>query len=309
MTDYKTVPFELLELKESRDAWSFSGYASTFGNIDLGGDVVLPGAFAESLKVRPKPRLLWTHEQTEPIGVPLSLKEDERGLRGEWKISKTTRGHDAYVLLKDGAIDSMSIGYVPVDSEFTNDGVRKLKSIDLLEVSLVAMPMNEEALVTSVKAAAEAKAEWTSAYINDLPDSAFAVIESGGKKDDDGKTTPRSLRHFPHHNSSGALDLPHLRNALSRAPQSSFGDRAMPHLRKHASAEGVGGKDRLLILAEVSADAAIAAAVEALERALPEMPTPADEAEAKHIEPTITQLRLRIAHKRAARRGVETLAG
>lgn len=90
---------------------------------------------------------------------------------------------------------------------------------------------------------AENKAEWTTAYINDLPDSAFAYIESGGEKDGEGKTTPRSKRHFPHHNAEGGVDLPHLRNALARAPQSSFGDRALPHLKRHASSAGVGKED------------------------------------------------------------------
>jgi hypothetical protein len=67
--------------------------------------------------------------------------------------------------------------------------------------------------------------------INDLPDSAFAHIEPGGTKDQSGKTTPRSKRHFPIH------DEAHVRNALSRAPQSPFGKAAMPKImaaaRKH----------------------------------------------------------------------------
>jgi hypothetical protein len=66
------------------------------------------------------------------------------------------------------------------------------------------------------------RAVWTTAYINDLPDSAFLYIESGGEKDSDGKTTPRSLRHFPYKDTNGAIDLPHLRNALARIPQSSL---------------------------------------------------------------------------------------
>jgi hypothetical protein len=73
-----------------------------------------------------------------------------------------------------------------------------------------------------------AKADMSGKAINDLPDSAFAYIESGGKKDADGKTTPRSLRHFPIH------DAAHVRNALSRAPQSPFGDKAMPKIRAAA---------------------------------------------------------------------------
>jgi len=65
-------------------------------------------------------------------------------------------------------------------------------------------------------------AVWTTKYINDLPDSAFLYIESGGKKDEEGKTVPRNLRHFPYKNVSGKIDLPHLRNAIARIPQSNL---------------------------------------------------------------------------------------
>ncbi len=66
------------------------------------------------------------------------------------------------------------------------------------------------------------KAVWTTAYMNDLPDSAFLYVESGGEKDEDGKTKPRSLRHFPYKDADGKVDLPHLRNALARIPQSNL---------------------------------------------------------------------------------------
>jgi len=80
------------------------------------------------------------------------------------------------------------------------------------------------------------EAEWDAAYINDLPDSAFAVIASGGQKDDEGKTTPRSLRHLPHHKADGSLDLPHLRNALARMNQIEGASQAeaKKHLCAHA---------------------------------------------------------------------------
>lgn len=71
-------------------------------------------------------------------------------------------------------------------------------------------------------AAGNLKAVWSASYVNDLPDSAFLYIESGGDHDTDGKTTPRSLRHFPYKDASGAVDLPHLRNALARIPQSDL---------------------------------------------------------------------------------------
>src|SRR3974390_2048359 len=70
----------------------------------------------------------------------------------------------------------------------------------------------------------ETRAEITNAAINDLPDSAFAYIEPGGAKDAQGKTIPRSKRHFPVH------DEAHARNALARAPQSPFGKQAMPKI-------------------------------------------------------------------------------
>lgn len=66
------------------------------------------------------------------------------------------------------------------------------------------------------------KSAWSAADMNDLPDSAFLHIEPGGSKDSGGKTTPRSLRHFPVRSADGKLDLPHLRNALGRIPQSSL---------------------------------------------------------------------------------------
>ena len=65
-------------------------------------------------------------------------------------------------------------------------------------------------------------AEWSGAYINDLPDSAFLYIAPGGEVDDDGKTKPRSLRYFPYRDSKGAIDLPHLRNAIAQAPKANL---------------------------------------------------------------------------------------
>jgi hypothetical protein len=83
------------------------------------------------------------------------------------------------------------------------------------------------------RAAPVEKAEMSTADIDDLPDDAFAYVEPGGEKDDEGKTTPRSLRHFP------INDEAHVRNALARAPQSPFGDKAMPKIRAEAKKLGI----------------------------------------------------------------------
>lgn len=77
------------------------------------------------------------------------------------------------------------------------------------------------------------RAEMTAGSVSDLPDSDFAYIEPGGTKDGSGRTVPRSLRHFPVH------DAAHVRNALSRAPQSPFGDKAMPKIKAAAQKFGV----------------------------------------------------------------------
>lgn len=90
-----------------------------------------------------------------------------------------------------------------------------LENISVLELSAVARPANRKRKLFQ-------KAQWSTAFINDLPDSSFLHIAPGGEKDDEGKTTPRSLRYFPVRDGDGKVDLPHLRNALSRIPQAKL---------------------------------------------------------------------------------------
>lgn len=77
-------------------------------------------------------------------------------------------------------------------------------------------------------------AVWTTSYINNLADSAFLYIEDGGSKDGEGKTKPRSLRHFPYRDAAGKIDLPHLRNALARIPQSNLPQEVKDRVTKKA---------------------------------------------------------------------------
>lgn len=78
------------------------------------------------------------------------------------------------------------------------------------------------------------KAVWSTAYVNDLPDSAFLYVEPGGKKDGEGKTVPRTLRHFPYKDASGKIDLPHLRNAIARIPQAAISEGERERLQSKA---------------------------------------------------------------------------
>lgn len=91
------------------------------------------------------------------------------------------------------------------------------------------------------------KAVWTTAYMNNLPDSSFLFVESGGKKDGEGKTVPRGKRHFPYKDANGKVDLPHLRNAIARIPQSNAPglnkDALQARARKLLSSNGGGGSE------------------------------------------------------------------
>ena len=153
--EYKRVPFEVKATgSDSADGWEIAGLASTFwGEPDAYGDVVAPGAFAASIAERPT-KLLYEH--TEPIGKQLELRETDDGLYGRWSVVPTRAGTDAHLLAVAGVLDSLSIGYIPLEWETRPDGVRVLQKIDLFEVSAVAIPANEHAVITAVKAATPA---------------------------------------------------------------------------------------------------------------------------------------------------------
>lgn len=151
---YKSIPFEVKEIVPVADGgWEIAGYASTFGGEpDAYGDVIVKGAFAESIAKRPTKFL---YEHGEPIGKQLEIREDDKGLFGRWAIVDTQAGTDAYKLAKAGVLDSLSIGYVTLEADYDKDGVRLLKRVDLFEVSAVAIPANRNAVITAVKSFAD----------------------------------------------------------------------------------------------------------------------------------------------------------
>ena len=157
MSGYETkavtygTPLRIGELKDADDGWEVAGYASTWAR-DLGNDVVHPGAFKASLGSGQRVRFLYAHDASQVLGRPLELKEDGTGLLGRFKISKTRLGHDVHTLLQDGSLDSFSIGFLAKDFDYDEKaGVRNLKQVDLLEISVVALPMNPQATVSGVK--------------------------------------------------------------------------------------------------------------------------------------------------------------
>ena len=152
----KTLDFQC-ELKASGDTGTFEGYGSIFNITDRGGDIVVPGAFTETLAAQKAagrlPAMLWQHRQAEPIGVYTSMEEDAVGLKVKGQLAlKTARGAEAYELMKMGALSGMSIGYRSRDDSYDRvTGVRSLKKVDLVELSLVTFPMNDASRVSAVK--------------------------------------------------------------------------------------------------------------------------------------------------------------
>lgn len=164
-SEIKKIVFES-EVK-SEDNGIFTGYGSIFGNEDQGNDIVQKGAFTKSLQDRPasKVKMLFQHKTDEPIGVFEEIYEDQKGLYVKGKLALgTQKGRETYELLKIGALDGMSIGFKadPQKQGYNENkrGIRTLKEVDLMEISLVTFPMNEDAVVETVKGNGKSIREW-----------------------------------------------------------------------------------------------------------------------------------------------------
>ncbi len=129
-----------------------SGYASLFGTVDQGGDVVEPGAYGVSLKAVASAgrsiKMLWQHDPALPIGVWDEVREDSKGLFVKGRIlDSVEKGREAAALIAAGAIDGLSIGYRTVKATKNTKGQRLLSELELWEVSLVTFPMLPSARV------------------------------------------------------------------------------------------------------------------------------------------------------------------
>lgn len=153
MLEQKRAAFEIK--KEPDQDGLFEGYASVFGVVDQGMDVVERGAFAKSLGSGRKVKMLWQHDRQKVIGVWDEIREDERGLYVKGRLLKgVAQAEEAMVLMRAGALDGMSIGYRTIEAVPEGNGrIRKLMEVELHEVSLVTFPMLPDAKVTAVKSA------------------------------------------------------------------------------------------------------------------------------------------------------------
>ncbi len=151
------VPFEV---KSVNEAGEFFGYGSTFDNVDLGGDVCVKGCFRESLEEHAKagtlPSMFFNHNDNEPIGDYVEMKEDDVGLfvKGRvWVGKGIGKAEQAYQMMKGTGKKGLSIGYFTKLREMTQEGVRRLLKLDLLEVSVTPFAMNPKAGVLGCKSA------------------------------------------------------------------------------------------------------------------------------------------------------------
>ena len=147
------MEFKSFKLKKSQvhDDGTFEGYLSTFGNIDSYGDVIRQGAFKKTIAENGTFPTLWQHDTYEPIGRFAELREDDYGLWVKGELNQDTqRGREAYALLKQGALNGLSIGFSTLKDSWDGD-VRNIQEIKLWEGSLVTFPANELARVTSVR--------------------------------------------------------------------------------------------------------------------------------------------------------------
>ncbi len=151
--EYKALQFKSDDVNMS--SRTFAGYASTWDE-DLGGDIISKGAFNKTMERKDRVKVLWQHN--EPIGKSMNMSADSKGLFVEGKISKTRLGDEAIELMNDGVIDQMSIGFsIPSGkSDYNEKGNRLIHEVKLYEYSLVTFPMNEKAIITSVKSVSDA---------------------------------------------------------------------------------------------------------------------------------------------------------
>lgn len=175
-----------LEIKEiQEDAGVVEGYAAVFNNIDLGLDIIEPGAFKKTIKESGgKFPILSHHNPYKQIGWNVEAKEDRRGLlvKGEFDIENNDTAREHFSLIKKakeiGAKSGFSIGYYPIKKEpdDKNPAIRRLKELRLFEWSPVTFPMNPEATATAAKGLINVEND-IEFFINDLISRGYTTEE------------------------------------------------------------------------------------------------------------------------------------
>ena len=170
--------FARMEIKMLNEAGAFSGYASLFGEVDLGKDRVERGAFLRSLARRGAGgvRMLFQHDPAEPIGAWRTIREDGRGLYVEGVLSDgVSRAREVRELIKARAVDGLSIGFQTVRAKSDpKTGIRQILEADLWEISVVTFPMLPGARISDVKGAGAMRFT-EAALVRAMKDAALSI--------------------------------------------------------------------------------------------------------------------------------------
>ena len=160
MTERLTTRLEIKTLGKRE----FEGYGSIFGNVDYGNDAVMPGAFKRTLAEHKAdgtlPMMFWMHDPSRIPGKWLEMEEDSKGLYVKGVLADTDLGNEIHTLLGMKAVSGMSIGYMTRDRDYTDEGVRQLKDIELFETSIVSIPMNPKAQIVHAKSRLSERGEY-----------------------------------------------------------------------------------------------------------------------------------------------------
>lgn len=160
--EQKRIP---LTIKTQSDG-TFEGYGSVFNNVDLGGDVIVPGAFSRTLKRHKDddslPLMFWAHDPAQVPGKWTDMREDKRGLFVKGELADTQLGREVGTLLRMKAVRGLSIGFGinPHGVDYDDDGTRFIKDVELYEVSVVSLAMNPSAQVLHAKTRLSAAGEF-----------------------------------------------------------------------------------------------------------------------------------------------------
>jgi HK97 family phage prohead protease len=139
------------EVKAVDEAGYIAGIAAGYGNVDHGGDLIMPGALTKAIAGRAAVPMLLFHDHKRPVGAWKRFEEKDDGLHVEGKIALATQaGKEARELAEVGALSGLSIGYKTLRHKFEGK-IRQLHELALHEVSLVPVGMNDRAVITSIK--------------------------------------------------------------------------------------------------------------------------------------------------------------
>jgi len=193
---YKSFAFEVKQIEEDdSDNFTIEGFASTFGNLDFDDEIIMSGAFTESLQKTPQVPLLVMHNMRDilPVGKTIHLEEQVKGLffRAILPKSDTFVKDRLMPQIKIGSLQELSIGFFTKKSEFDNETfIRRLTKIDLFEISIVAKAANSQATITDFKSFKEAEKD-----IKSLKDIE-TYLKEGGLSNNESKALISKIKEF-----------------------------------------------------------------------------------------------------------------